>query len=70
MLYHQEGDISAVRAVPHAVRARCIGFPRARTTFSFPLCCFGWRIWWPKGLNHPISQAQKTGHASLESKGK
>ena len=31
-----EGDISAVRAV----RARCIGFPRARTTFSFPLCCF------------------------------
>ena len=35
-----EGDISAVRAVHHAVRARCIGFPRARTTFSFPLCCF------------------------------
>ena len=29
-----------MRAVHHAVRARCIGFPRARTTFSFPLCCF------------------------------
>ena len=35
-----EGDVSAVRAVHHAVRARCIRFPRARTTFSFPLCCF------------------------------
>ena len=36
----EEGDVSAVRAVHHAVRARCIHFPRARTTFSFPLCCF------------------------------
>ena len=35
-----EGDARAVRAVHHAVRARCIRFPRARTTFSFPLCCF------------------------------
>ena len=35
-----EGDVSAVRAVHHAVCARCIRFPRARTTFSFPLCCF------------------------------
>ena len=34
---HREGDVSAVH---HAVRARCIRFPRARTTFSFPLCCF------------------------------
>ena len=34
------GNIRAVRAVHHAVRARCVRFPRARTTFSFPLCCF------------------------------
>ena len=34
------GDARAVRAAHHVVRARCIRFPRARTTFSFPLCCF------------------------------
>ena len=32
--------VGDVRAVHHAVRARCVRFSRARTTFSFPLCCF------------------------------
>ena len=35
-----EKDACAVRAVHHAVRARCGRFPSAPTTFSFPLCCF------------------------------
>ena len=35
-----EKGARAVHVVHHAVRARCGHFPRARTTFSFPLCCF------------------------------
>ena len=35
-----EKGARAVRAVHNAVRARCWRFPRARTTFSFPLCFF------------------------------
>ena len=38
--YVIEKDARAVRAVHHAVHARCGHFPCARTTFSFPLCCF------------------------------
>ena len=67
----QEKGARAVRAVHNAVRARCGHFPRARTTFSFPLCCFlAPHHYLPLPCGEPVCRGCGIGRASLESKGK
>ena len=66
-----EKGARAVRTVHNAVRAQCGRFPRARTTFSFPLCYFlAPHHYLPLPCGEPVCRGCEIGRASLESKGK